>query len=97
MGPYGSQNFKRYSSLKSLLNLFNLFLNFNFLSVVFTKVLFWIFEILNFRFLTIFLISPLYPMRKPKTSIIWKTSDRIAKQSEIWASGGEYSTYSGYF
>ncbi len=28
MGPYGSQNFKRYSSLKSVLNLFNFFLKF---------------------------------------------------------------------
>ncbi len=26
-------------------------------------------------------------MEKPKTSIIWKTSDRRAKRSEIWASG----------
>ncbi len=26
-------------------------------------------------------------MEKPKTSIIWKTSDRRAKWSEIWASG----------
>ncbi len=46
-----------------------------FFSVILTKVLFWIFEILSFWFLTNFLISPLYPMGKPKTSIIWKTSD----------------------
>ena len=26
-------------------------------------------------------------MEKPKSSIIWKTSDRRAKQSEIWDSG----------
>ncbi len=26
-------------------------------------------------------------MGKPKTSIIWKTSDRRAKRSEIWAPG----------
>ncbi len=28
--------------------------------------------------------SPLYPMKKPKTSIIWKTRKRRAKQNEIW-------------
>ncbi len=30
--------------------------------------------------------SPLYPMGKPKTSIIWKTRDRRAKRSTIWGS-----------
>ncbi len=31
--------------------------------------------------------SPFCPMEKPKTSIIWKTSDCRAKRSEIWDSG----------
>ncbi len=62
-----------------------------------TKVLFWIFEILSFRFLTNFWISPLHPMGKPKTSIIWKTSDCRAKQSEIWASGVSIQSTQGTF
>ncbi len=66
-------------------------------SVVLTKVLFWIFEILSFRFLTNFWISPLHPMGKPKTSIIWKTSDRRAKPSEIWASGVSIQCTQGTF
>ncbi len=33
-----------------------------------------------------FLISLLYRMGNPKTSIIWKTSDHRAKRSEIWDS-----------
>ncbi len=64
-----------------------------FFTVVLTKVLFWSFEILSFWFLTNFWISPLYPMGKPKTSIIWKTSDRRLKQSEIWASGWVISVH----
>ncbi len=48
----GAKILKRYSSLKSLLNPFTLFLIF--FSVVLTKVLFWIFENLRFPFLTIF-------------------------------------------
>ncbi len=56
----------------------------NFFSVRLIKVLFWIFEILNFWFLANFWKSPWYTMRKPKTSFIWKTSDRRAKRSEIW-------------
>ncbi len=68
-----------------------------FFSVVLTKVLFWLFEILNFRFLTNFWISPFYPLGKPKTSIIWKTSDRGAKRSEIWASGVSIQCIQGPF
>ena len=54
------------------------------------------FFFLNFilRFLTIFFSkfsnSPLYPMEKPKTSIIQKMSDHTAKQSKIWDSGVVY-------
>ena len=66
-------------------------------SIVVTKVLFWIFEILMFRFLTIFLISPWYPMGKAKTSIIWKTSERRAKQSESWASSASVQCIQGPF
>ncbi len=46
------------------------------------------FAILSFRFLTIFFFenpnSQLWPMEKSKTSIVWKTSKRRAKRSEIW-------------
>ncbi len=61
-----------------------------FFSVVLTKVLFGIFDILSFRFLTNFWISPLYPMGKPKTSIFWKMEWNLGL-------GGEYSVYTGYF
>ncbi len=44
---------------------------------------FWNFE---FCFLTNFWNSPLCAMGKPKSSIIWKTSDRRAKLSEICTS-----------
>ena len=50
--PIWAKTSKRYSSLKSPLSLFNLF--WFFFSVVLTKVLFWIFEILIFWFLTNF-------------------------------------------
>ncbi len=77
----GAKTSKCYSFLKSLLNLFNLFLN-----VLINgphKELFWNFEV---RFLKIFLISSLYPMETPKTSIIWQMSNRRVKWSELWAS-----------
>ncbi len=68
--PMGAKISKRYSSLKSLLNLFTPFLNF-LLSDPY-KVMFWIFEIASFRFLANFWISPLYHMRKPKTQLSGK-------------------------
>ncbi len=64
-----------------------------FFSVVLTKVVFWIFEILSFWFLTNFWNSPLYPVGNPKTSIIWKTSNHRAKLSEIWTNGWVFSVY----
>ncbi len=36
-------------------------------------------------------------MGKPKTSIIWKTRDRRAKQTEIWASGVSIQCTQGTF
>ena len=36
-------------------------------------------------------------MGKPKASIIWKTSDRRAKWSEIWAPGGSIQCTQGTF
>ncbi len=36
-------------------------------------------------------------MGKPKTSIIWKTSERRAKQSEMWASGVSIQCAQGTF
>ena len=77
---------KCYSSLKSLQNILKLLLNFllnrrhksTFLD-------FWNFEFMIFD-KTNFSHLPLYPMGQPKTSIIWKPSNRTAKLSEIWAS-----------
>ena len=56
-GPMRAKVSKRYSSLKSLLYLF---LNFSwgFFSVILTKVLLWILEILSLRFFTIFFLFP---------------------------------------
>ncbi len=51
-GTTGAKISKRYFSLKSLLILSNFF--WKFFSVVLTKVLFWIFEILDFWFFRIF-------------------------------------------
>ncbi len=73
------------------------------------KHCFWLFEnfviflrflaLLDYvsRYLTNFCVSPLYPMGKPKTSIIWKTSDRRAKRVEIWASGASIQCTQGTF
>ena len=36
-------------------------------------------------------------MGKPKTSIIWKTSDRRAKRSEVWTSGVSVQCTQGTF
>ncbi len=36
-------------------------------------------------------------MVKPKTSIVWKTSNRRVKQSEIWASGVSVQCRQGTF
>ena len=90
MGPMGAQTSKCYSALKSLLKLF---MNFLLSGPHKSTVNFWMFAILSFRFLTNFWISPLYPMGTPQTSIIWKTSDRRAKRSEIWVLGWVFSVY----
>ncbi len=78
---------KRYS-YKSQLNVLKHFLNSPPNGA--HKTTFGVFENLSFSFLTIFFWkianSPLYPMEKSKTSIIWKTSDHRAKRSEIWDS-----------
>ncbi len=55
-----------------------------FFSIGLTKVLFWIFAILSFWLLTNFWNSPFYPMGKPKTSIILKTSDGVKFGSWGW-------------
>ncbi len=91
----GAKTSKRYSSLKSPLSPFKLFLNFLLSGPLKSAVL----EFVNFEFAILmnFLISPLYPMRKAKTSINWKTSDIGAKQSEIWASGVSIQCTQGTF
>ncbi len=141
LDPTGAKISKRYSSLKSPLNLFKLFLNFllrgphkstvldywnlslqfftiffcfrshgskNLKTLLFPQITFdfffqtsaefsspWSSQKYCLEFFFFFLKfcvydffpkisnSPLYPMEKPKTSIIWKMSVRGAKQSEI--------------
>ncbi len=96
MGPYGTQNFK---TLLLPQITFESSQTFSELSSQWSwqTYWFWIFEILIFRFLTNFLISPLYSMGKPKTSTIWKPSDRSAKRGEIWASGVRVQCIQGTF
>ncbi len=92
----GAKTSKRYSSIKSPLNPFKLFLNFLLSGPDKGTVL----DFLNVEFLifnNFFLISPLYPMGKPKTSIIWKTSDNRAKQSDIWTSAVSVQCTQGTF
>ncbi len=84
MGSYGSQNFTTLLLPQITFESFQPFPEFS-SQLSLQKCCFGFFENLNYRFLTNFLISPLPPMGKPKTPIIWKTSDRRAKQSEIWA------------
>ncbi len=62
-----------------------------FLLILAQKLLWESFEIFSFWFLTRVFFSknsnsPLYPMWKRKTSIIWQTSDRRAKRGESWDS-----------
>ncbi len=94
--PMGGKTSKCYSSLKSFLNPFKLFSEFS--SQWYSqKYCFGLLKFLSFWFLTNFLISPLYPMGKPKTLFIWKTSDRGAKRSEIWARGVSIQCTQGTF
>ncbi len=90
MGPYGSKKLKKNKNGTLPSKHFWIFWNFFwiFFSVVNTKVLFWIVDFLMFN--DFFLNSPLYPMWKPNTSIIWKTSVHSAKPSEIWAPGANF-------
>ena len=82
----GAKTSKRYSSLKSVVNPFKLFFDFS-SQWSSQKVLFWIFEILSFRFLTNFFFKFTIV---PKNPIIWKTE---------WNLGltGECSVYTWYF
>ena len=90
--PYmGAKTLKRYSSLKSLANLFKLFLNF-LLSGPYKSTLFEFWN-LDFPIFNEFLNFTIVPMGKPKTSIICKMSDRGEKRSEIWASGESIQVY----
>ena len=57
------------------------------------KYCFGFFEILSFWNVTNLWNSPLYPMGKPKTSIIWKTSDCRAKRSNIGPRRWVFSVY----
>ena len=85
--PMGAKTSKRYSSIKSLLNPFEPFLNFLLSGSHKGTVLdFWNFEIPIFNEFFNFIIVP-YGEIKKKKPIIWKTSDLGAKRSEIWASG----------
>ncbi len=81
----GAKTSKRYSSLKSFVNPFKLFLNFLLSGPDKSTFLdFW-----NFKFpiFNEFLNFTIVPYAENKTLIIWKTSDRRAKRVEIFASG----------
>ncbi len=85
--PMGAKISKHYSSYKSQPKAFKLFL------IFFPngphKITFGIFEILSFWFLTIFFENSKFTIvayGEIKTWIIWKTSYRRAKPSEIWDS-----------
>ncbi len=84
IGPYGSENLKTLL-LQIAAESFQTFPEFS--SQWSSQNYFGIFEILSLRFLMIFFSkissSPLYPMEKPKISIILKMSDRRSKRSEI--------------
>ncbi len=88
MGPYGSENFKTLLLLQLVAESFQTSPEFS--SQWFSQNYIWDFWNFEFAILMIFFSkisnSPLYPMEKPKTSIIWKASDRRAKRSEIWDS-----------
>ena len=74
---------KRYSSYKSQRNVFKLVLNVTPNGP--HRMTLRIFQILSFRFVTIFSrkFQIHHCMKKSKTSIIWKTPDRRAKRSDI--------------
>ena len=89
-GPTGAKISKRHSSLKSLLDLFNLFLNFLVSGPHKSTILdFWNFEFPIFN--DFFLNFTIVPYGKPKASIIWKMSDCRAKRSEILLGEGRGS------
>ena len=84
--PNGSQNFKTLLLPQISFESFQPFLEFS--SQLSSQK--YCFGFLKFKFQSFheFLNSTIVPgMGKPKTSIVWKTSDRGAKLSEIWASG----------
>ena len=95
--PMGVKVSKHYSSYKS--QSFHTVLNFP--SNCQHKTTLGTFATLRFRFLRIIFSkisnSPLYHTEKPKTSIIWKISDRGAKRSEFGASMQYSNIYIGTF
>ncbi len=96
MGPYGSQSFKTLLLPQITIWTFSTF-SWIFFSVVLTKVLFWIFELLSFRFLTFFLILPLYPMGKPKTSISGKRATVERNGVKFGPQGWVFNVHRGTF
>ena len=95
MGPHGSRHFKTLLLPQISFESFQIFSKF-FLSGPHKST---VLDFLNFEFpiLTNFLNSPLYPIGKQKTSIIWKTGDCRAKRSENWASGVSIQCTHGTF
>ena len=75
---------KKISSYKLQQKVLKLFLNFPPNGP--HKTTLGIFDILSLRFFISKISNSLilHPLEKPKTSIIWKTSDRTAKWNEIW-------------
>ena len=101
MGPYGRGNFKNATPISNHFWIFSNFFCIFFL-VVLIKILFSIFEMLSFQFLTNFWNSPLFPMGKPKPgvySVYWflTMAGRRAKLSESWYWGLSIQRIQGTF
>ncbi len=86
MGPYESENFKTLLLLQITAKSFQTCPEFS--SQWSSQNYVGIFETLSFRIFNDFCFLKISnsPMEKSKTSIIWTTSDRRAKRSEIWES-----------
>ncbi len=89
--PMEAKISKRYSSLKSLLNHFKIF--WTFFSVVLTKVLFWIFEILSFRFLTNFEFHHCSIWGNQKPPLSGKRSTVERNRVKFWPRGWVFSVH----
>ncbi len=88
MGPLGVKISTTVLFLQNATKSFETCLEFSSQSQSLHKTTFVFFLIFEFPIFNYFFSkisnSPLQPIEKSKTSIIWKTSERRAKRSEIW-------------